>query len=43
MKILPQNIPQALKDRPQWVCWRYVDKHGPKLTKIPFQTNGKPA
>ncbi len=32
----PQFIPQALKDIPQWVCWRYEDRDG-KRTKVPHQ------
>jgi hypothetical protein len=23
LKVLPENIPQHLKDKPQWVIWRY--------------------
>jgi putative DNA primase/helicase len=30
-----ENIPAALRDRPQWVAWRYVVRHR-KETKIPF-------
>lgn len=36
-----ENIPQELRDRPQWVCWRYEWKKG-KWTKVlytPFTTN----
>ncbi len=31
------NIPQKIKDRPQWVVWRYdLDKQG-RWTKVPYQ------
>lgn len=29
-----ENIPQELRERPQWVAWRYVTRNG-KQTKIP--------
>jgi hypothetical protein len=29
-----ENIPQCLRDRPQWVCWKYVQRDG-KQTKVP--------
>jgi primase-polymerase (primpol)-like protein len=32
------NIPQELKDAPNWTLWKYVFRHE-KWTKIPFQTN----
>lgn len=28
-------IPTALTERCQWVCWRYVERHG-TITKVPF-------
>jgi putative DNA primase/helicase len=28
-------IPQALKERPAWVCWRYEQRRG-KRTKVPY-------
>jgi putative DNA primase/helicase len=31
---ITQNIPNALTERPQWVCWRYEERGG-KLTKVP--------
>lgn len=31
-----QNIPQALRDCPQWVVWRYEDTQGDKPTKVPY-------
>lgn len=31
------NIPQELKDRPQWVVWKFVYKAGqPKPSKVPY-------
>ena len=35
-----ENIPQTLRDIPQWVCWRYEYRDGKKWTKPPCQTNG---
>ena len=35
-------IPNELKERRQWVCWRLVHREG-KTTKLPFQPNGTPA
>src|SRR5436190_20909579 len=35
---IPANIPPLLKDRPQWVLWRYAWK-GKRWTKIPHQVN----
>jgi primase-polymerase (primpol)-like protein len=32
--IFAENIPIELRERPQWVCWRYEERRG-KLTKIP--------
>lgn len=37
------NIPEALKALPQWVCWRYVTRDG-KRTKLPVNAKtGQPA
>ena len=36
------NIPQELKDRPQWVLWRKEIRNG-KPTKAPYQINGRRA
>ncbi len=33
--LIAENIPQVLKDRPQWVCWRREKRVG-KVTKIPY-------
>jgi uncharacterized protein (DUF927 family) len=42
------NIPDELKQRKQWVCWRFVEKRNEtagqiRKIKVPFQVNGKPA
>lgn len=34
LEVQHENIPQSLRDRPQWVCWSGEMK-GDKLTKIP--------
>jgi len=39
LPVIPDNIPEALKSCPQWVCWKYVLKDT-KWTKPPFQPNG---
>lgn len=31
----PNRIPLELRERPQWVCWRYEER-GDKLTKVPI-------
>ena len=31
-----ENVPEQLTERPQWVCWRIIEREGQKLTKIPF-------
>ncbi len=39
--LIPENIPQELKDLNQWVLYRLVKKPGKeKPDKIPYQTNG---
>jgi hypothetical protein len=35
-------IPAELRDRPQWVCWRYETRDG-KPTKVPYTPTGSPA
>lgn len=35
-------VPIELKNKPNWVVWKYVTRDG-KKTKIPFQPSGKPA
>jgi len=42
LKVISENIPEQLKELPQWVVWRYVEKNG-KWTKPPFQVNGQHA
>lgn len=34
-KVNPENIPEALKDRPAWVAWRSEDRDG-RPTKVPY-------
>jgi len=35
-------VPVALKDRPQWLCWRLEDKPGAKKpAKMPYYASGK--
>jgi len=34
--VIAENVPQVLKDQPQWVCWHYeMDKDGRTL-KVPY-------
>jgi primase-polymerase (primpol)-like protein len=33
--LIPENIPDELAERPQWVCWRYETRDG-KPTKVPY-------
>jgi putative DNA primase/helicase len=33
--VLAENIPEDLKRRPQWVCWRLEEREG-KTTKVPY-------
>src|SRR5215212_796783 len=37
ISITPENIPLELAERPQWVCWRYEERQGEKLTKVPYE------
>lgn len=30
-----ENVPPCLRERPQWVCWKYVERDG-KRTKVPI-------
>lgn len=42
----PQNFPQCLSplaDERRFVVWRWEDTGAAKLTKVPYQVNGKPA
>ncbi|EIJ41840.1 D5-like protein, partial [Beggiatoa alba B18LD] len=36
-------IPKYLKERAQWVNWRYEERPNGKLSKVPFMPNGQPA
>jgi len=36
------NIPQQLKDKPNWVLWEIASVNG-KLTKVPYRLDGKKA
>lgn len=42
MSLRPKNIPQELKDLPQWVLWRYEERDG-KKAKVPYTTDGQRA
>ena len=33
--LVPENIPDELTERPQWVCWRYEERNE-TLTKVPY-------
>ena len=33
--LIPENIPEQLTERPQWVCWR-LEMRDDKLTKVPY-------
>ncbi len=37
---LPGDVPQELKERDQWVTWKYKLTDKGKLTKVPLQTTG---
>lgn len=35
------HMPQAMRDRPQWLVWKFVQKPGaPKPAKVPFYVSG---
>ena len=36
------ELPEALRHRRQWVCWRYENREG-KQTKVPVTPTGAPA
>ena len=42
LSVQPENIPQELKDCPQWVCWKYHPRDK-SWTKVPYQPTGSPA
>jgi primase-polymerase (primpol)-like protein len=33
--LIPENIPDELTARPQWVCWRLEERNG-TMTKVPY-------
>jgi putative DNA primase/helicase len=33
--LIPENIPEELTERDQWVCWHYEERDG-KMTKVPY-------
>lgn len=35
LPVIPENIPLELRERPQWLVWRFKFRAG-KLTKVPF-------
>lgn len=35
-----QLVPRELRERPQWIVWKYI---GEDRRKVPFQANGTPA
>lgn len=35
----PENVPEELRERPQWVCWKEEEREG-DLTKVPKQPDG---
>lgn len=41
MSVLVDNIPLCLRERPQWVCWKWLEQDG-KRRKFPVdaQTGG---
>ncbi|MGJ7459443.1 DUF3987 domain-containing protein [Halomonas sp. RA08-2] len=39
LPVIVESIPFALKDRPQWMLWRY-EWNGKKWDKIPYQAKG---
>ena len=47
LQVYPENIPEQLIQRPQWVVWRAVwrvdGKGNGKWTKPPYQPDGRPA
>jgi putative DNA primase/helicase len=34
--LIPENIPEELTERPQWVCWRLEERKG-EPTKVPYE------
>jgi putative DNA primase/helicase len=42
-KTVPRTVPEELRERQQWVCWRYEQRDGTPLTKVPHSPQGGPA
>ena len=42
LPISEEVIPAEMRDRRQWVLWKYVERDG-RSTKVPFQTSGRQA
>jgi putative DNA primase/helicase len=40
LPVIPANIPEALRERRQWVVWR-AERRKDELTKIPYQITGE--
>lgn len=40
--VLFENIPEDLRDYPNWILWKVIKK-GDKHTKVPFSISGRPA
>ena len=37
--LIPENIPEELTERSQWVCWRYEERDD-DTTKVPYTVTG---
>lgn len=40
--VAAENIPALLRDRPNWVCWKYALRQD-RWTKLPLRPDGRPA
>lgn len=40
--LTPEMVPSELRERPQWVLWKLVERDG-KVTKVPFAVDGSMA
>jgi putative DNA primase/helicase len=40
LPVEPENIPDELQSKPQWVCWQYLEDDRGKFTKVPFEPSG---
>ena len=36
MTLIPENIPEQLTERPQWVVWRHEEGEGGECSKVPY-------